>query len=122
VGRVLVLEPDPDVRTLLERLLRHLGHEPIADGVRPESIDLILLEPTSPEALVAARAVRASNPGVGVVCASIYPRERVPEDFRFAPHLVKPVPLNEFDRALKAALAEAHPDAPGHSPPPAGAD
>jgi len=48
--------------------------------------------------------LREAHPEVAVVCASIYPRDRTPADFRSAVHLVKPVGLAELDRALRSAL------------------
>lgn len=38
------------------------------------------------------------------ICASVYPKEGMPDDFRSTPHLLKPVPLTELDRALRSAL------------------
>jgi hypothetical protein len=61
-------------------------------------------EPGSPEAVSIARAVREAHPDVPTICASVYPKEGMPDDFRSTPHLLKPVPLTELDRALRSAL------------------
>ena len=39
-----------------------------------------------------------------MLCASIYPADAVPDDFRSALHLVKPVPLEKLDNAVRQAL------------------
>jgi CheY-like chemotaxis protein len=107
VGHVLVLEPDLDVRALLTRSLLRLGHKVTTTVDSPQEIDVVLVEPASPDAVAAARAVRDAHPDVPTICASVYPRESLPEDFRTMPHLVKPVPLTQLDRAVRAALGAA---------------
>ena len=80
-----------------------MAARPTRDGESAgDSVELVLLEPASPDALAAARALREAHPEVAVVCASIYPRDRTPADFRSAVHLVKPVGLAELDRSLGA--------------------
>jgi hypothetical protein len=66
-----------------------------------------LESPASPDAVATARAVHDAHPEVATICASVYPRESLPEDFRSMPHLVKPVPLTQLDRAVRAALGTA---------------
>jgi CheY-like chemotaxis protein len=103
VARVLLLEPDPDVREFLARSLVRLGHEALENG-SAEVPDLILVEPAAPSSVRAARSAREANPDVPVVCASIYPRQQIPADFRSAPYLVKPISLGKLDEALRSAL------------------
>jgi hypothetical protein len=102
-----VLEPDRDVRTLLVRSLKLLGHEPLTGEEVVDEIDLVLFEPASPEALAAARALRQAHPDVGGAMCEVYPRDGIPSDFRSAPHLVKPVPLKALEEAVRRALTEA---------------
>ena len=101
--RILIAEPDSDVRTMLELTVRKLGYEPVAPselGVRPK-VDAVLLEPGCP----LARAVlhRFGDRIPPVICLSIYPPEA-----RLAPpatvaYLVKPASTE----ALASALSEA---------------
>ena len=42
--RILVAEPDPDVRTLLEIAVRRAGHDTTARAAR-DSVDAIVMEP-----------------------------------------------------------------------------
>lgn len=101
--RILIIEPDEDVRSLLELTVRKFGYEPVSEaelGVRPK-VDAVLVEPGS----VTARAVldRFGSRVPPIICHSIYPREA-----RLAPpgtvaYLVKPAPTE----ALATALSEA---------------
>jgi hypothetical protein len=97
VSNVLVLEPNADVRALFVRLLGRLGHEALVGG-DAEDVDVVLLEPGSADARRTLEAVRARNPNVYVICASVYPKEeaRVKGDA----FLLKPVSL----AALRSAL------------------
>jgi hypothetical protein len=94
VSNVLVLEPNADVRALFLRLLRRLGHV----GVDAEDVDVVLIEPGSAEARRSLVAVRARNPNVYVICASVYPKEEA--SVEADAFLVKPVSL----AALRSAL------------------
>jgi hypothetical protein len=97
VSNVLVLEPNADVRALFVRLVRRLGHEAVL-GAGAEDVDVVLIEPGSANARRPLAAVRARNPNVYVICASVYPKEetRLEADA----FLVKPVSL----AALRSAL------------------
>lgn len=100
VSRVLVLEPDRDVRELLVRMLRQLRHEPMLE---PDGeADVVLLEPGSTTARQTLADVRERRPDVYVVCASIYPREDAaslePDAF-----LSKPIDVANLEAALRDA-------------------
>ena len=94
---MLVLEPNADVRALFVRLLRRLGHEAVV-AADPEDVDVVLLEPSAADARRTLAAVRARNPNVYVVCASVYPK--VEASVEADAFLVKPVSL----AALRSAL------------------
>jgi hypothetical protein len=78
-------------------MLQRLGHEPVV-GADAEDVDVVLVEPGSADARRTLEAVRARNPDVYVICASIHPREEAPVDADA--FLVKPVSL----AALRSAL------------------
>jgi CheY-like chemotaxis protein len=99
VKRVLVCEPDPDIRHLLELTVTRLGHEPVSGG----DADVVLMEPSCP---VAQRALRRFARRVPpVVCLSVHPREA-----GFAPpetvaYLMKPIRKARLAAALTGVLA-----------------
>ena len=97
--RILIAEPNADVRSLLEVLVRRLGFEPVA----ATPADAVLLEPGWEHA-------RATVAGLGdeappVVCLSIYPREDGLEPPGSVAYLVKPASRAELGAALRGALA-----------------
>jgi CheY-like chemotaxis protein len=103
MGRILVLEPDPDVRDLLVRLIRHLGHDaPRTDkGFVP---DAVLVEPGDAHSAARARKLVDQHSGLPVVCASIYPRSIETTGLKPVAYLTKPISLPELRSALAAAL------------------
>lgn len=98
--RILVCEPDPDIRTMLELTLARLGHEAV--GRDAEVVDAAVVEPGCPVALALLRALGHRVP---VVCLSIYP----PEDGYAPPdtvaYLMKPAKSARLGAALAGALA-----------------
>ncbi len=112
VKKVLVVEPHPEVRELLVRIVRRLGHEVMVDDGRPAGdwpgVDAVLLEPAL-EGSVEAVATIVRDDGAALVCVSIYP----PSDDALAlgpvAYLQKPFSLVELERALVAALEPVEP-------------
>jgi hypothetical protein len=104
VGRVLICEPDPEVRELLRRVVERHGHEPVVETNGLKDLAAIVVEPSDVVSVEVAQAARALDPELPIVCASIEPP--TPGSRRLAPvaHVVKPFTLSEFDRALTAAL------------------
>jgi CheY-like chemotaxis protein len=101
MARILVLEPDPDVRALLVRLVRHLGHEATTDeSVSP---DVVLVEPGSAEYAGRVSRLLDERP-IPVVCASIFPKTRDTTKLKPAAYLTKPIRLPDLREALSAAL------------------
>ena len=109
--RVLIGEPYPEIRELLAHIVGGLGFEPVlhrdGDDVSPEDVDVMLLEPALPGGLEVARKLRARNPGLPIVCLSIYPP--TDETSALAPfaYLLKPFALLELQRTLREAGAHA---------------
>jgi hypothetical protein len=108
--RILIAEPDDDVQTMLELMVRRLGYEPVAPselGVRP-MVDAVLLEPGWP--LAHAVLDRFGDRIPPVICLSIYP-----PDARLAPvgtvaYLLKPAPTEVLAAALSKAVWRTPPD------------
>jgi CheY-like chemotaxis protein len=97
--RILIAEPNADVRSLLEVLVRKLGFEP----VEAAPADAVLLEPGCEQA-------RATLAGLGddtppVVCLSIYPREEGLAPPGSVAYLLKPASRAELGAALRGAFA-----------------
>ncbi|MES1247592.1 MAG: hypothetical protein ABUS54_07965 [Actinomycetota bacterium] len=97
--RVLVCEPDPDVRQLLSLTLERLGHEAVSQG----DVDVVLMEPACDLAQRALRRLR--RPGLPVVCLSIHPREAGYEPPETVAYLMKPIKKDRLAAALTLVLA-----------------
>jgi CheY-like chemotaxis protein len=112
MAQILILEPHPEVRDLLVRIVRRMGHDPIVpEGSRDAELpvaDVILLEPAEGEALTLAGAVRDRH-GPSVVCVSIYPPSESALALEPVAYLQKPFSLLELERALVTAIAHVQP-------------
>ncbi len=96
--RVLVCEPDPDIRRLLELTVTRLGHEPVTQG----DADVVLMEPACP---LAQSALRRFARRIPVVCLSIHPREAGFEPPDTVAYLMKPIKKARLAAALSGVLA-----------------
>jgi DNA-binding response OmpR family regulator len=107
MARILISEPHPDLRVLLEAIVRRAGHEPVGQGelASDESPAVMILEPASADGLAAAARLRSRLEDLPIICASIYP----PSDESCAldpvAHLIKPFRLRELEAAIVSALA-----------------
>jgi DNA-binding response OmpR family regulator len=115
-ARVLIGEPFPEVRQLLERAVDHLGHQPVAHepgaGDLPPDVDVLVLEPTLEGGLELVRALREENPDLPVICAcSEMPGADV-RDLAPIAYLVKPFALTDLERALTDAVRRSVAGAP----------
>jgi hypothetical protein len=108
VGRILICEPDPEVRELLRHVIERHGHEPVLEPNGMKDLAAVVVEPSDVLSVEVAQAARAVDPGLPIVCASIEPP--TPGSRRLAPvaHVVKPFTLSEFDSALAAALGRSN--------------
>lgn len=100
--RVLIAEPDSDVRELLELTVERLGYEPV-DGAELHGVDAVLLEPGS--ALGDLLLRRLGDDGPPVVCLSIYPREHGLEPAQSVAYLMKPATAADIAEALRDVFA-----------------
>ena len=111
MARILIVEPHADIRSLLELVVRRLGHDAVVyDGGDPAPLrpDAAVIEPGEGPGLALARRLR--DAGVPLLFTSIFPADHEALELEPAAYLVKPFPLYALERALAAALApvEAH--------------
>lgn len=103
---VLISEPHLEVRELLERVVEAMGYDALVE--EPEhtaSIDVLLIEPGSEQALDRARRLRATRPDLPVVCVSIYPPQLESDLLYPAAYLVKPFSVAELQDVLRNVVA-----------------
>jgi two-component SAPR family response regulator len=106
VATILIVDPDPATRSLLELLCLRLGHNPIGprewvDGKEP---DLLLLEPASRPGVRLARGVRRRFPQLPILCVSIDGPSDDSRELGPAGHVMKPFRRTQLERALEQAL------------------
>lgn len=94
--RVLIAEPDPDVRLLLELTVERLGHEVVGAG----DADAVVLEPGCAASRSLLRRFGRHLPPV--LCLSIFPPEAVDAPTETVAYLQKPA----SGAGLRAALAD----------------
>lgn len=103
---ILIVDPDPSNRSLLELLAVRLGHSTIGpqEWVRGEEPDLVVLEPESRPGVRLVRGIRRRFPTVPILCVSI--DGPTPETRKLDPigHLMKPFRRSELERAIELAL------------------
>lgn len=112
MARVLIAEPSADVRALLERSVRRLGHEAVIhDRLHvpddDDEIDVLLLEPAFNGGIELALTMRSDHPHLAIVICSIFPPS--PDLHELAPvaHVLKPFQRDALEEALQAAVAAA---------------
>lgn len=98
--RILVCEPDRDVRALLELSLEKLGHEPVHSEF--EVVDAIVLEPGC--AVAQARLRRFGDDAPPVICVSIHPPEADLAPPQTVDYVMKPVARGRLAAALRRAF------------------
>lgn len=106
VASILISEPHSEVRELLALVVKAMDCDPLIDHEAEASeVDLLLIEPASPEALDLARRLREVRADLPIVCVSIYPSG--PESGQLAPtaYLVKPFSVTELIGVMRSALA-----------------
>jgi len=107
VARVLIAEPTPEIRALLERAVVRLGHEvlPLSrDGrAEPPDADVLVLEPEVTGGLELAHALRARRPDAAIVVCGIRPPSREVLALAPAALLEKPFTRDALDRAIALA-------------------
>lgn len=107
MARVLISEPHPDCRALLEAVVRRAGHEPVGQGelASDDMPELMILEPASAEGLAVAARLRRRLGDLPIICTSILPPSAATAGLRPAAFFVKPFRLAELEAAMAGALA-----------------
>ena len=103
--RILIAEPNDDVRSLLEIIVHKLGFHPVspADCRSREDADAAVIEPGSVYARSVLRRLGEHVPPV--VCFSIYSRDAGYEPPQSVAYLLKPASNAAVGAALRVALA-----------------
>jgi DNA-binding response OmpR family regulator len=107
MAQILISEPHPELRVLLEAVVRRAGHEPVGPGelTSDDAPAVMILEPASADGLAAAARLRRRLERLPIICASIFPPSD--ESCALSPvaHLIKPFRLRELEAAIVSALA-----------------
>ncbi len=106
MARILISEPHPDVRVLLEAVVRRAGHEPVGRGelTIDEKPELMILEPASADGLSAAAGLRRRLEELPIICTSIEPPSNASKALEPVAYLMKPFRLGELEAAIASAL------------------
>ena len=109
MATILIADPDPATRSLLEVLVLRLGHRPIGQWelAEDEVPDLLLLEPASDADMRHALRLRDRLPELPILCVSIDPMCPELEEFGVAGHVMKPFRRSQLEDALETVLAQA---------------
>jgi CheY-like chemotaxis protein len=108
VATVLIVDPDPANRSLLELLVLRLGHRPIGQRelCEGETPDLMLLEPTSEPGLRLAHRLRQRLLQMPILCVSIEPPSEETSSLEAVDHVMKPFRRSTLEHALEQALVQ----------------
>jgi hypothetical protein len=104
---ILICEPHPDLRVLLETVVRRTGHEPVGHGelTNGDAPAVMILEPASADDLAAAAGLRHRLGDLPIICTSIFPPSDETRALRPVAHLIKPFRLGELEAAIVSALS-----------------
>jgi CheY-like chemotaxis protein len=107
MARILISEPHPDLRVLLEAVVRRAGHEPVGHGelTSGDAPAVMILEPASAECLAAAARLRRRLENLPIICASTAPASDESRALGPVAHLIKPFRLRDLEAAIVSALA-----------------
>ena len=105
MARVLILEPDEEIRELFAHMLTRLGHEPLTSAEEAGSCDAVLLEPAWEPGVALTWRLRHERRDLPVIAASVLsspPGGASP--LPVVRHLVKPFTLVQLADAVAEAL------------------
>lgn len=107
MARILVAEPDPDARALIQRAIATAGHETVLyrPGSELPEVDVMVFEPSIGQRAVAlAKVLATATPPVPVVVVSIQPPELTVHELRPVAYVLKPFSLDELRAAVEKAV------------------
>jgi CheY-like chemotaxis protein len=106
MARILICEPHPDLRVLLETVVRRAGHEPVGHGelTSDDAPAVMILEPASADGLAAAAGLRRRLEDLPIICTSISPPSDETRSLGPVAHLIKPFRLGDLEAAIVSAL------------------
>jgi CheY-like chemotaxis protein len=109
MATILIADPDPATRSLLEVLVLRLGHRPIGQWelAEDEIPDLMLLEPASRADMRHAQRLRGRFPELPILCVSIDPECPELDELGVAGHVMKPFRRSQLEDALESVFAHA---------------
>jgi DNA-binding response OmpR family regulator len=107
MARILISEPHPDLRVLLETVVRRAGHEPVGHGelTNDDAPAVMILEPASADGLAAAAGLRSRLEDLPIICTSVFPPSDESRALAPVAHLIKPFRLRELEVAIVSALS-----------------
>src|SRR5207249_4973298 len=98
-------EPHPDLRRLLETIVRRVGHEPVSSPeLNGDAPDLIIVEPASAYHVAEASRLRERFRNLPIICTSILPPGDEARALEPSVYLIKPFRLSELQRAITFSL------------------
>ncbi|HKT45239.1 MAG TPA: hypothetical protein VJQ85_10590 [Gaiellaceae bacterium] len=109
MATILIVDPDPANRSLLELLVLRLGHRPIGQRelTEGEEPDLMLLEPASGPGLRLAHRLRQRLLQLPILCVSIEPPSEETSSLQAVDYVMKPFRRSTLEHALERALIQA---------------
>lgn len=105
MAAVLIYEPHDDISSLLQLVVRRLGHTPVVvtgGDADVSNVDAAIVEPGEPAGMRVA--IRLASAGVPVLFTSIFPPDDSTNSLRPAAHLLKPFPLYRLEEAIAEIL------------------
>ncbi len=106
MARILIAEPEPDLRLLAEQAVLELGYEPVLLEAYTAGtpVDVLLLA-TSEDAVAIAQAHRRGDPALPIVCLGTLALTAEIRRLEPIAHLLKPYTLSDLAQALTRAVA-----------------
>lgn len=111
MAKILLCEPSPEIRLLLERVVARLGHEAVVELPADGGVAAVVLEPASAACVEGALALREARPDLPVICVSMLTPSRETAALQPHAHVMKPFALADVERAVLSALQVGDMDA-----------
>ena len=106
MARVLIVDPEPDLRLLAAEAVTELGHEAVVLDEPPSrtEADVLMIAPCEDMQRI-VDGLREASGGLSVIVVSVGPLDDEARALPGAGFLAKPYTLEALDRALGRALA-----------------